>query len=249
MTDQLAKLRVHFGDPLPEGLPLFPTEEGQPIAKAVVVASLEATVQAYGAPIVQPNGARLLGGHSFRVTGAQQLASLGVEVVKIIVLARWAGESVLRYIRDAPLDNLPAEVKALEDKRSLLGALEKLQADVRCIDKKVDSQKDEAAKIASELFEKFGPTATKPYIANGNLKRFKLHWAAVDGTEVLPQQWKTRCGVKFGSWNFTRHASKDAFPIDTLCTKCFGQPSPAQRIEPPTSESSTEGSEAESGLE
>jgi hypothetical protein len=247
VTRQLGLLRAHFGeDPLPEGLPLFPTAEGQPVARAAVVAALEATVQAYGDPIVQPNGSRLLGGHSFRVTGAQQLASLGVDIIKIMVLARWAGESVLRYVRDAPLDNLPAEVKALEEKKSLLGALEKLQADVLSIDNKVDGQKQEVDRLAAELFKKFGPVADKPFIANGSKKRFKLHWAAVDGVEMLPQLWKTHCGVKFGSWNFTRHVTKDNFPIDTWCTKCFGRSGPAPQVECPTSNSSSENTESDS---
>ncbi len=30
------------------------------------------------------------------------LAALGVEIVKTMVLARWAGEAVLRYVVDAP---------------------------------------------------------------------------------------------------------------------------------------------------
>lgn len=97
-----------------------PTRQGVPPAKSAILAALEATVEAYGGQVAQPSGARLLGGHSLRVTRAQRLAALGVDVVKIMVLARWAGESVLRYIRDAPLDNLPDEVKALEDKRNLL---------------------------------------------------------------------------------------------------------------------------------
>jgi hypothetical protein len=226
VATQLARLRQRFGAQLPADLPLFPTEEGQPVARATVITALEATVQAYGDPIMQPNGSRLLGGHSFRVTGAQQLAALGVDVIKIMVLARWAGESVLRYVREAPLDNLPDEVRALEEKRNLLGALEKLQADVRDINKRVDGQATDAAKIADELLTKFGPSVTKPFIANGNQKRFKLHWAAGDGTEPLPQLWKTRCGVKFGNWDFSRHGSKSEFPTDTWCTKCFGTQSP-----------------------
>jgi hypothetical protein len=242
-TEQLARLRERFGVPLPADLPLFPTEDGQPVARAAVIAALEATVQAYGDPIAQPNGSRLLGGHSFRVTGAQQLAALGVDVIKIMVLARWAGESVLRYVRDAPLDNLPDEVRALEEKRSLLEALDKLQADVRDINDKVDGQAEEAARITGEL-RMYAPTIQKPFIANGNHRRFKLHWAAIDGSEVIPQLWKTRCGVKFGNWSFTRHESKVEFPIDTWCTKCFG----AQQVEAPKSSSSEgkDSSESES---
>jgi hypothetical protein len=126
LTEQLDLLCQHFGHPLPEDLPLFPTEQGGTVAKATVVAMLEATVSAYGAPIVGPNGAKLYGGHSFRVTGAQKLAALGVDTTKIMVLARWAGESVLRHIRDAPLANLTADVVELEARRSVLGAIEGL---------------------------------------------------------------------------------------------------------------------------
>ena len=245
VTEQLAKLRARFGAQLQADLPLFPTEGGQPVARAAVIAALEATVQAYGDPIMQPNGSRLLGGHSFRVTGAQQLAALGVDMIKIMVLARWAGESVLRYVRDAPLDNLPDEVKALEEKKSLLGALEKLQDDVRNINTKVDGQAEDAAKITDELYKKFGPSVAKPFIANGNQKRFKLHWAAIDGREVLPQQWKTRCGVKFGNWSFTRHESKSDFPLDTWCTKCFGAPRPEAHKESSSEDHASLESESE----
>jgi hypothetical protein len=246
ITGQLALLREHFGDPLPEGLPLFPTAAGVPAAKTAIVEALETTVQAYGAPVALPNGAKLLGGHSFRVTGAQRLAALGVEVVKIMVLARWAGETVLRYIRDAPLDNLPAEVRALEEKRNLFTALEKLQAEVRGIDSKVDAQKGEAERIAHELFARFGPAVAKPYIANGNRTRFKVHVAAVDGVESLPQNWKTKCGVKFGAWAFTRHATKDAFPADTWCAKCFDQGGSGRRAAASSTDSSAVGSEGSS---
>ena len=86
---------------------------------------------AYGDPIVSANGCRLLGGLSFHVTGAQRLASLGVEGIKIMVLARWAGETVLRYIREAPLANLSSEVLALENKKSLLKTLRFSQGKAR----------------------------------------------------------------------------------------------------------------------
>ena len=64
----------------------------------------------------------------------------GVEVVKIMVLARWAGEAVLRYVREAPLDTLPAEVKDLEEKHSMLAALERLQADMHGLDARVEGR-------------------------------------------------------------------------------------------------------------
>ena len=47
---QLELLKGRFGEPLPEGLALFPTGSGQAAAKEAVVVALEATARAYGAP-------------------------------------------------------------------------------------------------------------------------------------------------------------------------------------------------------
>ena len=75
--------------------------------------SLEVWVAASGQPIVTPDGDRRLGGHSFRVEGAQFLASLGIEVLVIMCLARWQSQVVLRYIREAPLAALTDTYKTL----------------------------------------------------------------------------------------------------------------------------------------
>ena len=48
-------------------------------------------------------------------------------MAKIMVMARWAGESVLRYVREAPLESFPADVVALEDRRSATAALRALR--------------------------------------------------------------------------------------------------------------------------
>jgi len=180
------------------------------------------------------------GGHSFRVTGAQRLASLGVDVAKIMVLARWAGESVLRYVREAPLDSLPAEVRALEERSGLLEALAGLQAAVKGIESKVDRHKLATEVMVKDLLAKVGPAPSLPFIANGNRKRFKVHVAAVDGPHVLPQQWKTRCGVRFGLWTFTRHECADVFPPDVRCARCFVHPDVSAASGTPASSSDSE---------
>lgn len=245
---QLSLLRAHFTAPLSPGLPLFPTSAGQPMAKAAVVAHLEATVAAYGAPTMQPSGAKMFGGHSFRVTGAQRLAALGVDVGKIMVLARWAGESVLRYIRDAPLDNLPAEVRELEERRSLMQALDGLKTAVQCLDNKVDRHKGESEQLVQELCAKCAPSEKLPYVVKAGTKCVKVHWAALDGADVPPQSWKTRCGTRFGHWLFTRHGATTEFPVDALCRRCF-TPKGSEQGEPSSSgtssaqESSSEGGE------
>ncbi len=149
------------------------------------------------------------------------MASLGVDVIKIMVLARWAGDSVLRYVRDAPLENLSAEMRDLEERLGLLGALAQLQPTVQGINDKVDNHKGNTERPAHDFFRKLGPAEEKPFMARVSQRQFKVHEAVVDGTARLPQQWKACCEVRFGLWAFTRQASVSEFPADALCAKCF----------------------------
>ena len=85
---QLHLLGDLFCDPLPAEMPFFSNKEGCTVAEAQLVAALDVTAKAMGQEIVNENGTRYFGGHSFRVVGARRLGSLGVEVARIIVLAR-----------------------------------------------------------------------------------------------------------------------------------------------------------------
>ena len=85
-----------------EQAPLFATKDGQVPTKAKMVATIEAFVTKGGDPLVSGPGLRLYGGHSLRVTGAQTLAAAGVDVHKIKILARHSGDSVFRYVAEAP---------------------------------------------------------------------------------------------------------------------------------------------------
>ncbi|CAK0835747.1 unnamed protein product [Prorocentrum cordatum] len=207
--EQLGMLRDMFGPSFDDDLPLFPTRTGGVCLKANIVAALEATVAAYGgAPF--PSGAKAFGGHSFRVTGAQRLAIAGMEVHKIMLHARWAGDTVLRYIREAPLENLPAEVIALEEKRSLIESLTKAQDDVIKVGDQVAAQKQDVADALAALQErlaKLDAGSAKPYVSGGGSRRFRVHEVAVEGLDVPPQLWRTKCGVRFAHWCFTKHAS------------------------------------------
>jgi len=111
VVSQFAILREKFGEDMLHSLPLFLDRHGMVATKATVILALEATVRGYGGPTVGANGTRHHGGHSLRVTGAQKLAATGVEIVKIMVLARWSSEVVLRYVEDAPHVGLSEQVK------------------------------------------------------------------------------------------------------------------------------------------
>ena len=84
-------------------LPMFHDGTGCPPTKARVVATFEALALQCNLPLFTSEGLRLYGGHSARVSGSQDLASAGVEVAKIRIFARHSGDTILRYVADAPL--------------------------------------------------------------------------------------------------------------------------------------------------
>ena len=63
-----------------------------------------------GQPLYSSEGMRLFGGHTPRVTGAQTLAARGVEVNKLRILARHSGDTIMRYVADAPLRSLRSDL-------------------------------------------------------------------------------------------------------------------------------------------
>ena len=90
--------------------PLFPTLRGQHPNKVQVVDSFEAIGAALGQPLHDPAGTRRFGGHTPRVTGARVLAAAGMEVNKVRIIARHSGDTILRYVAEAPLESLRADL-------------------------------------------------------------------------------------------------------------------------------------------
>ena len=240
---QLELLRDVFGE-LPADLPLFPTKAGTHADKSVITTCLEKTVEAYGGAVAGPTGKRLLGGHSFRVSGAQRLASIGVEVVKIAILARWSSNVVLRYVREAPLDNIADEVKALESKRDLLRHIKMLCNGAAALDTKLGNLEAQLQQLALDRNKQFQEWLAKakvsplPFVSNAALREPKLHKVLVDGADVLPSLWRTRCGKRFGFWQLTRLADCSDVPAEQKCKNCFKQDA---------HDSSTSSSESSSG--
>ena len=118
--------REHFTWLLASGLvvpevdgPLFPTVKGLVASKFTVVTTFEAIGTLLGQPLLSDAGIRLFGGHSPRVTGAQVLAAAGIEINKVRILARHSGESILRYVAEAPLLSLRADLGASISRASL----------------------------------------------------------------------------------------------------------------------------------
>ena len=105
IQEQLALLADLFGEVLPS-TPLFPNRAGEVVEKKAVVTFIETVATLLDEPLTDDQGQRRFGGHSLRVTGARHLASIGLEISLIQLMARWSSDVVLRYVAEAPLEQI-----------------------------------------------------------------------------------------------------------------------------------------------
>ncbi len=249
ISGQLGLLERSFGSPLHGNLPLFPDVHGRAVSKTAVVAALEATVHGYGGKVRGLSGENLLGGHSFRVTGAQRLAAMGIEVVKIMVLARWAGDTILRYVKEAPLCSLHDDVRALEGRQDSLRALRKLVDGAELLEGKLSCLEQELSRLkALKSADKVSDDASQalvgclPYVTNGRSrlsKKFRVHVVKSHGPELHPHQWKTVCGIRFAFCGFEQLPDCSSFAKHALCKSCVGRDEPVSSTDSSSSLSSS----------
>lgn len=90
--------------------PLFPNRAGLTVSKHKVVKAIEHAAVQTGQALYMPEGDRMFGGHTLRVSGARWLAELGIEVAKTQAFARSAFDIVLHYVGEAHPINRSAEV-------------------------------------------------------------------------------------------------------------------------------------------
>ena len=81
-----------------------------PTSKPAVVNTFESIGKLCGQPIRTETGLRAFGGHSARVTGTQTFAALGIEINKVRLMARHSGEAIMRYVAEALLRSLRADM-------------------------------------------------------------------------------------------------------------------------------------------
>ena len=103
--DHLSWLK-HSGHSLAPESPLFPAHNGATASKRSAVLTFEKLGLQCEQPLMSDHGLRLFGGHTPRVTGAQLYAVAGLEINKIRILARHQGDTIMRYVKDAPLASI-----------------------------------------------------------------------------------------------------------------------------------------------
>ena len=100
---------THFaaaGFSLPTDFPLFPRRDGGWCSRDGFLGTIAELARRLDACTTDSLGRNTVGEHTWRVSGSRHLASLDVPLPIIRLLARWGGDTIMRYVQDAPLSAL-----------------------------------------------------------------------------------------------------------------------------------------------
>eukprot|EP00438_Fugacium_kawagutii_P014285 Skav215770 [mRNA] locus=scaffold106:569116:574315:+ [translate_table: standard] len=82
--------------------PLLVCPDGKPPNKAAMVKAFRQVALAAG---YDEEYTKQITGHALRPSGAQHMARLGVEFYKIQLFCRWGSDTILRYLREVPMED------------------------------------------------------------------------------------------------------------------------------------------------
>ena len=191
-------------------MPLFPTSDGGRISKDAAVATITAIATRIGLPTVCPSShGQLFGGHSLRTGGAQTLAGLGVDPIRIQAMGRWKGSLVIRYSGNRGSYGITGDtVRGLTARASSSSAAPKpslksaLQVDV-------SQHLDLEQRIALSL--EHSHAAPPTYIINKSTG--VIHKKGMDD--------RTICGMSYGRWTTdTMMTIPESTNYVFLCSRC-----------------------------
>ena len=215
--------------------------------KSAMVGTIEAVAALCNEPVLDAAGRRRYGGHSLRVIGAQFLASAGIPLLTIQLLGRWASDAICRYVAEAPLHSLAAD---------LLQGAERSRTE-----RIVDDLKDRVAEVAklhealvARTREQAAAEAVVPvppsqgqrdpfFVVNEMAPQRTIHKAWLGSEQDYPPSfWRAPCGWQYG---LAAHTRAHSFPPGSrrLCRRCFC----AERREAAGSSSSSSSSSSGTG--
>ena len=219
---------------------LFPCKDGSKPTKAGWAMAFKAIATANGICTVQLNGAEKFTGHTARVSGAQHLAKANIELWRIQLFGRWSSEAFLKYIRDAPLENLHSLASESSLQQSLMAAkseLQRLGRDITDMKNQVGAQ----VQATQEMFDEVEPLnhgieANDPCFVENLASGGKVHKILACGDKLHPRHWRTVCNWHFGR-GLTAYNTAHSVPTGTKCRRCF-----RSKIESNTSDSDSSSS-------
>ena len=198
----------HCSTPRDE-LPLFPDSDGNTCTKQAMVVMIESVAQRLELAVTDDEGNRLFGGHSIRVLAAQHLASIGISLPVIMLLARWESAIIMRYVSEAPLAAVTQEYKNLQCQSDITQYIKGMREEVmQNLDFTASSDSsliNDLRDKCQELHKRMTTLETEKgrYIVNTDPASGKYHALLFDSPAAPPAEWRTRCGWRYGHASYT----------------------------------------------
>ena len=153
-------------------------------------------------------GDRLLGGHSCRVIGARMLSAMGIELMVIMLLARWGSAVVLRYVQDAPLAALTNSYNELVAKSAMPDLIRNLSSDFGELSRLFKAQTSHLEDLQREVVEQKANNSARAsahsanldgpkFVVNTNMRR--VHVVAIGSHAYPVKAWRTTCRWAFAT--------------------------------------------------
>ncbi len=175
---------------------LYTGKEGVAPTKATMIACFRAVAGAVG---WKESDCKTILGHTLRCSGAQHFARLGVEYYKIQLFCRWGSDTILKYLRDVPLEGSEEWLNQASEGRhqSVEEICYQASSHVKSMDKKV--KEEDVEKIVLRALESHGADIISQVSlkhdelveALDSIKQQQLvmddHWAADLSRRFLPK--------------------------------------------------------------
>ena len=224
--------------------PLFPNVKGEMCQKDAVAATLVAAARHLNIPTETPTGR--ISGHTLRVTGAQGLAAMGLDLWAVQLLGRWGSAAVKGYVQEAHLakaEGWAAKAKNDRDLDTMVGELvDKVEKGLRGKDlwTMVLAQAKEAVKqalgerqgqqpVQQEVAEALaveavatcskGSPALDAVMSSGGIAHAVLFGPSDGDLDMMA----TICGWRFGKAKGAKLLQKADLKVEykMLCARCF----------------------------
>jgi hypothetical protein len=115
MHTHVEQLDIHFRENVGtdnSNLPLFPDKDGNALTNAEIVDAIRLVWKEAGVELFKTNtdgkDVHRFDKHCLKVTGAELLSKLGMDIATIQLYSRHSSNAILTYVQQAPLDMLPS---------------------------------------------------------------------------------------------------------------------------------------------
>lgn len=190
--------------------PLLVCHDKKPPNKAAMVKAFRQVAMAAG---YDEEYAKQITGHALRPSGAQHMARLGVEFYKIQLFCRWGSDTILKYLREVPMEGSDQWMNEAGDRPSLEEITEQVSHHVPLEAGVTREQVQEiitetlgvrASEVLTEANEAQAEITTLIRELNSQSSQMSEQWAAELSRRFLPRYLINRASNKV-------HAIKDAY--------------------------------------